>query len=417
MTNLPPALPHDTEAEQTLLGILFHNPDYFLEIYEKVSPQDFYHEKHRKILLAFQRLYLEQGRVEYAELMKAIVGNGISVAYLQQCEALGEVYRSTGWALRKVLETSSRRRLLEGLHKVSGKIGSISEKEITEQLLDLVVSVRRHKGKVYSGKEIAKVTHKEMESNADLGTIVTGMPTGFDRVDLHTRGLHPQRITVISGPTGHGKTTTALNWMANICIRHKVPGLFVTLEMRDVDIGMRILAILSGQDLGAIERGHMNHEIIQAFDAFRNGNLYISDNTSRTVQDVCLLIEKYAILHGIKVWCLDYIGRLSRDNPKMREDRDERFARWVKLLWGVTQRHNLHGIIVSQVNVYEQIAESKKIEHEADHVFFFKYVKEESRHVLECRKNRFGPAWYRYLVRFNRSNQRMQEEGILKGEV
>lgn len=400
------------EAERALLGKLLLDPDHYLEVHDKISPEDFYLEKNKQIFSSFRECYLEAGTVEFMHVHERLNGQ-VPVAYLHQCEDTGELYRSSNWALKKVLEHSGRRRLQEGVIRIEQGMAGKDEKEICEDLLNLAVEVRRERGNVYGPDECANMGFDLIEEGRKNGTShVQGYRTGFERVDFHTGGLQGKRLTLISGPTGHGKTTTALNWMSNVCINQKKPGLFITLEMREQDVIKRVLAILSGKEVRDIEKGQINQAIDEGLEQIREGQLYVSDNVSRDAQDVALLIEKHAVLHGIKIWCLDYIGRLERDNKRIDEARDERFARWVKLLWNVTQRHDLHGIIVSQVNALEEVAESKKIEHECDHSFFFKRVKG-SGHVLECRKNRFGEVGSKYKINFNQNTQEMKEQGII----
>jgi len=411
---MPQAQYHE-EAERGLLGRLLRDPDYYLEIHDRVSPDDFYQDKHKSIFSAFRECYLETGSVEFLQIHERLNGQ-VPAAYLHQIEESGQLFRTGDWALRQILEHSGKRRLQEGLIRIEQGMGDKDEKQVCEELLNLAVQVRREKGTVYGPDACADLAFDLIEERRKNGTShVQGYRTGFERVDFHTGGLQGQRLTLLSGPTGHGKTATALNWMANICVSGKVPGLFITLEMREQDCINRILAMLSNQDVRAIEKGHINSAIGEGLERIRKGNLFISDNASRDVQDVALVIEKYAVLHRVRLWCLDYVGRLDRDNKRIDEARDERFARWVKLLWNVTQRHNLHGIIVSQVNAHEEVSESKKIEHEVDASFFFKRMKGDG-HVLHCSKNRFGPAGYRYAVDFSQNTQRMQEQGILKKE-
>ncbi len=401
---------HDDMAERCLLGRLFIENPYYLEIHDELDPEDFYSERHKQIYVAFQAAYLKRGKVELADVLEALnaEGQGPHITYLSECADDAYIYRSVDHPLRKVLKLSNKRRLKYGLMRIERDIEGKEESEVAEELIALAVDTRRAKGRVFSGEELADLAYDLMERRRERSDLIQGFRTGFKTVDFHTGGLQGKRVTVIAGPTGHGKSGLAINWMVHLCIRQRIPGLFITVEMREQDVLDRAVAILSGQELRAIEGGVESPLIAEAHDQIRASPFHVTDNAPKTIHDVSMLIEKFAMLHGIKVWCLDYIGRLDQDRLK-DEARDERFQRYVKLLWNVTQRSDLHGIIVSQVNAQEVIAESRKIEHECDCCFFFK--REDGKHTLECRKNRFGPVGYRYKVYYNRANQRMREDG------
>jgi len=124
------------------------------------------------------------------------------------------------------------------------------------------------------------------------------------------------------------------------------------------------------------------------------------------------MAEKYARVHEIKVLVLDYVGEIVRDPVKFREDRDERFARWVKTIRDLAKRFDFHALVVCQVNQEGALAESKKMAHLVDAHLHFQ--RDGNQHFLECRKNRFGPADYKYTVEYNRDTQLMKEQGVLK---
>lgn len=409
-------LPHDERAERILLGQLLANPDYYLEIHQHIKPRDFYKSDYRAIFETFVKTYLDRGKVELMDVVER--KGGIPFSVVHACIEEGELYRSNDWALRTVLDLSSKRMLQKGLYGLQQEIGERTEQEICEDLMHLVADVRRLPGQVFDQDEMINKMKLEIDRNAAQEDHIGGLRTGFKWLDAAFGGLVEKRITLISGRTNHGKTSLALNWMTNICVRNKIPGLFITVEMREEDVMNRVLGIVSNQKIRSIATGCANLEdMAEAYVIYRNGRLYVSDNAPRTIHDVVLTIEKYAIRNKIKIWCLDYLGRLERDNPKMKEDRDERYARWVKMLWNVTQRHNLHGIIISQVNYLEEVAESKKVEHEADHHVFFKRHFAEGIGELECRKNRFGRTNDRYRIEFDVETQRMKENGYFSDEA
>ena len=397
------------EAEKIEIGkILLNHDNYFLSIQEELKPEDFYNRTYQDIYEKVRDLYIETGKVDFASVAERCGKYHGEIAMLVD---QSDLYRNLSWPLKKVLSFSRRRKLHQAIIRVQKQIGAIEDEQVLfNELADIATSGRREKGKVYSGDESAHRIFERQLLRQNRKDTLDGYRTGFDLVDHHFGGLVPKRLTLLSGPSGHGKTGMAVNWLVNIAVKRKIPSLFVSLEMGVQDVEDRFLSVLTGLESRKIKSGVMDSEIDVSLQALRDSPVFISDNNPRDIHDICAMVERYAIIHGIKFWVLDYIGEIVRDEFKGKEGRDERFARWVKLLRDVSKRMDIHGVILCQVNAEGNLAESKKMAHISDGWLHFE--REASMHLLECRKNRFGPAGNRYQIKYNRYNQQMVEEGI-----
>jgi len=401
------------EAEKIELGkILLNYNNYFLSIQEKLRPDDFYNTTHQEIYRVTRDLYIQTGKIDFAAIAEKCGKYHGEIANLVE---QSDLYRNLSWPLQKVLSFSRRRKLQNGIYKIQKQIGCVEDEQaLFNELADIAVSGRREKGKIYSGNDSAnRIFERQIQRQSQKDTI-EGFRTGFVHLDHHFGGLVPKRVTLLSGPSGHGKTGMAVNWLSNISIKDNVPGLFVSLEMGASDVEDRFLSILTGISSRNIKAGIMNEIVDKSLVLYKKAPLYVSDNNPRDIHDVCAMIERYALTKEIKFWILDYIGEIVRDEFKGQEGRDERFARWVKLLRDVSKRMDIHGVILCQVNAEGNLAESKKMAHISDGWLHFE--RDGALHLLECRKNRFGPAGYKYQIDYNRNTQEMIEEGIYHDE-
>lgn len=403
---------HNPVAERILIGQLLIDPLYYLSVHSVLEPEDFYSRQWATAYLEYQRIFRVHGRVESGDLLKALEHHGIKLSELASACDDAMVYRSTGWALKEVLSASSKRRLMEFLVRSQDKLESGTDvSELYGSMIDFSSSRTRSRGTVSAGTEMSKAILDHQSQREKDPRPVEGVSFGFPVLEKDFQGLVSRRMTILSGPSGHGKTAMILNWLIEIGIRQQTPCLFASLEMGLSDVLDRVTSILSGIEIDTLRAGSMDRDVMNALDLIHRGRLHISDNTPRDIYDLCAMIEKYSIMHQIEVFALDYVGEIVRESVKFREDRDERFARWVKLLHDTCKRCCVHLVILAQVNSEEQLGESKKMGHLADHILFFK--REGTQHVLECKKNRFGPAGFKYLIRYNRATQRMKEVGIL----
>jgi len=405
------------EAEEKLIGLCIQHRDVFVKTADSLKAEDFSDPVYRLAYDEVSEIYLDGGHVETNELIERVqekYGKPVTAVILRAIEE-AVTPASTDWALKNVLSCSKKRFLEQSLTRICDRIGSADDvKPLFDELIRVATEGQHVKGQVYDGRATSERILERQARRRKSEDTIEGYRTGFKIVDLHLGGLVPKRLTILSGPSGHGKTAMSLNWLCHICIEGQVPGLFASLEMAPSDVEDRLVMMLSNSNSRTVKSGTLNTTIYEAVAEIKNGQLYVSDNHPRDIYDVSFLAEKYARVHGIKVLALDYVGEMVRDRVKFREDRDERFARWVKTIRDLAKRLDFHAVVVAQVNYEGALAESKKMQHIADaHLHFHR---EGTRHILECRKNRFGPSGHRYVIEFDRQTQRMTEEGIRKDD-
>jgi len=406
------------EAEQKLIGILIQYPAVFVETADRLRAEDFSDQVYRITYDELRDMYLEKPRVEISELVERVERktDGPAFAVLHKALEEGVSAASTDWALERVIDASRRRYLDRQMQGMLDKLRRAEDvRPLFAELMTVAVEGRSVSGAVYDGEMSASRIVERQERRRKAGDTVEGYRTGWGTLDFHLGGLVPKRMTILSGPSGHGKTSVVVNWLTRICVLNGVPGLFASLEMGVDDIEDRILSILSGEVLAVVKEGKMTTRIYEALEHYKAGALQVSDNYPRDIHDVAFMAERYARTHGVKILVVDYVGELVRDLIKAREERDERFARWTKILRDLSKRLDIHVVLVAQVNYEGMLAESKKMAHIADAYLHFERGKD-GKHRLECRKNRFGPTGYRYEIAYDRQTQRMREVGILESE-
>src|SRR5690606_33629073 len=83
-----------------------------------------------------------------------------------------------------------------------------------QKVQDVVISVMNNIEKLY-------------ESSDPL----TGVSTGFDKLDQMTSGLQKGDLVIVAGRPSMGKTTFAMNLAENALIKHNLPALVFSMEM------------------------------------------------------------------------------------------------------------------------------------------------------------------------------------------
>jgi len=406
------------EAEAKLIGTLIQNRAVFLDVKEKLRAEDFLDQAYQTTFAVLTDLYQQnEVPVELNELCELVAkqvraGNGTLVKILSAVEE-AVTAQSVPWALGRVLDASKRRYLQKALSALFAKIDHVEDiQDVFSELLRVTTEGAREAGQVYAGPEIADSIMEIQTQRRTSTDPIGGHRTGFSTVDAHLGGLKPGRVGLLSGGYGQGKTALAINWIGQIAVENKTPSLFVSLEMDVSDVEDRLLGLLSGNTLTHLGTGAMNASAYDTLQQIKRAPLYVTDNYPRDITDICFLIEKHVRIAGIKVVVLDYVGEMVRDAVKFREDRDERYSRWVKSLRDLAKRLNFHILILAQVNFEGHLAESKKMAAHADYYLHLDHTKA-GQQYLEMRKNRFGPRDYLYAISYDKQTQKMREQGIL----
>ena len=88
---------------------------------------------------------------------------------------------------------------------------------------------------------------------------ITGVPTGFTRLDEITAGFQPENLVVVAARPGVGKTSWAINVATNAALNHGIPVLIFSLEMSKFELMERMLAGEARIDSSRMRRGMIEY--------------------------------------------------------------------------------------------------------------------------------------------------------------
>ena len=88
---------------------------------------------------------------------------------------------------------------------------------------------------------------------------MSGVSTGFERLDNLTSGWQPSDLIVIAARPGMGKTALSLSMARNISVNVKVPVAFFSLEMSSVQLITRLISAETGLSSEKLRTGKIVH--------------------------------------------------------------------------------------------------------------------------------------------------------------
>jgi len=142
----------------------------------------------------------------------------------------------------------------------------------------------------------------------------------FPRLNMITQGLVNNRIYILAANQGVGKSALALNWAVDMAFRQKVPTLWLSLEMSELDMSTRLLSQINGADATKILTGTLDEKetVALAQDFIKNSGspFYTAHCGMVTISQIVALIRKYKQQYDIKVVIIDYIQLIQSGGSK-----------------------------------------------------------------------------------------------------
>jgi replicative DNA helicase len=385
------------EAEQSLLGALLIDNHAFDRSADLVTPEDFYRDDHRRIWKHIVRL-IESSRpadvVTVAESIEASedkdkTGGAAYLAALSQNTPSSLNVRRYAELVR---ERSVQRRLAQVATEIAESALAPLGKEVG-QLLDEAESkifqiaesgARKDTGlldiKPVLARVFEKIDHLHSQKNP---SDVTGVPTGYVKLDEMTSGLQGGDLIIIAGRPSMGKTALALNIAEHVAVENGLPVAIFSMEMSASQLATRMLGSIARVDQHKMRTGRISDkewsDLTEAMAKLHDTPLFIDETGALTALEVRArarrLKREYSKL-GLVV--IDYLQLMS--SSSQGENRATEISEISRSLKAMAKELDCPVIALSQLNrALEQrpnkrpqmadLRESGAIEQDADIIF------------------------------------------------
>jgi replicative DNA helicase len=390
--------PHSIEAEQSLLGALLLDNQAFDRVADLVIAEDFYRDDHRRIWRHISRLIEHNRPADVVTLSEAIEASEDKdktggPAYL------GALAQNTPSALNirryaeLVREKSVQRRLAQVATSIAEDALNPGGKEVG-QMLDEAESkifqiaesgARKDQGLLEIKPVLARVFERiDHLYHRDNPSDITGVPTGYQKLDQMTSGLQPGDLVIVAGRPSMGKTALALNIAEHVAVDNGLPVAIFSMEMSSTQLAMRMLGSIARVDQHKMRTGRLNDkewgDLSEAMGKLHETPIYIDEAGALTALEVRArarrLKRQYSKL-GLIV--IDYIQLMSASSQG--ENRATEISEISRSLKGMAKELEVPVLALSQLNravdqrpdrrpVMSDLRESGAIEQDADVIMF-----------------------------------------------
>jgi replicative DNA helicase len=354
-------LPHNLEAERSVLGAILVNNDAFNLAAQVIDSGDFYRDAHRRIFDCMVALNERHDAIDFVTLKEQLarageldeVGGPAYVASLAD-----GVPRATNveYYARIVKEKSTLRNLIYAASKIVTNAYEADQE--SDVILDeaesaiFAVADDRLKAGFVAMRDLVKESFPKIEQLFEQKRLITGVPTGFVDLDEMTRGLQAGDLVIVAARPSMGKTSLVLNIAQYVAaLGDHVVGFF-SLEMSKESLFLRLLtseAQIDGHRLmsGAIG-GNDYHRISHALEKLNSMKLFIDDTANLGVLEMRAKSRRLQAEHGLSLLVVDYIQLMS--SRGRFENRTLELAAISRSMKGLAKELNVPIVVLSQLS-------------------------------------------------------------------
>ncbi|HEY5095256.1 MAG TPA: replicative DNA helicase [Candidatus Eremiobacteraceae bacterium] len=414
--------PQNLDAEQAVLGALMVDRELMSVLGEIVQRSDFYAPHHATIFENLQRLY-ERGepidKVSVAEELRSrkLLDDIGGAEFLSRLLDSVPTTASAEYYARVVAEKAILRSLIGAGSRIT-QIGFEPSDDVDETLdrcEQMIFQIGRRQGAGFVlVKDLLKPAFEQIDKLYHQQGQVTGVPSGFKRLDQFTAGFQAGELIIVAARPSMGKTSLALNiTMYAARDAGKAAALF-SLEMSNEQLVQRLLSGEAKLDAQRLRTGNIKDEewsdITAAMGVLAEVPIYIDDSAALTVSEVRSRCRRLKANTGLDLIVVDYLQLLRPSNPRVtsRVEIIDEICRGLKAL---AKELKVPVIALAQLNrspemrndkrpMLSDLRESGGIEQEADVVAFiyrdeyYNAPTPENEHLAEIiiAKQRNGPT-------------------------
>ena len=358
-TRIPP---HNLDAERAVLGaILLEGRETLPRVIELLKPSDFYTEAHRVTYQGMLTLFNRSEPVDVLTLTEELrrgdqlqlVGGPAALALLVEQGSISAYLNSYASIVR---DMAVLRELIQTSSQIIAQ--AFEAKEDVQTLVDdaerriFSLAERRLEGSALPIGKILRNTFEYIERLYERKEHVTGVATGFEKLDLETSGFQPSDFIIIAGRPSMGKTAFALNVAQHVGIALHGKVLVLSLEMSSQQIVQRMLCSEAKVDSQAVRTGYLTsadwHRLTAAAGRLSEASIFIDDSPGLTVLEARAKARRMKAEHGLDLLVIDYL-QLMRGRASM-ESRQQEISEISRSLKALAKELNVPVVALSQLS-------------------------------------------------------------------
>jgi replicative DNA helicase len=396
-------LPHNTEAEQALLGAILINNRALERVESLVTAEDFYDGIHQQIWDVVTERIARGLTADPVTLSQVFEAAPPILPTLTVPQYLGRLVVNATSLINladyaKLIHDLAVRRSIIGLGEImisdahTAEASGEQQIEQAEQYLSSIADCGRSEIAEVAFSEVARSTLDYANAAYMRDGALAGLSTGLVDLDNKLGGLVNGNLLILAGRPSMGKSALATNIAVHNAKKwletggdEGAPVLFFSLEMSRDELGMRILGEEASIPSEKIRRGTFEENdfrrLAQAESAIRDMPLWIDAEGGLSLARLVARARRVKRKRGLGLLIVDYLQLMAGSSRNYGQNRTQEVTDITVGLKAAAKELNVPVVALSQLSrkVEERVdkrpqladlRESGSIEQDADVVMF-----------------------------------------------
>jgi replicative DNA helicase len=386
--------PQALDLEEAVIGAMMIDKKGVDEVIDLLQLDAFYKLAHQNIFESILNLFQNSQPIDLLTVssdlrkngkLESVGGDYYLVQLTQKVASSAHIEFHARIILQKFIQRSLIRisnEIIESSYKESTDVFDLLD-EAESKLYD--VAQGNIKKSSDTAQNLVMLAKKKIQEIANKDGL-SGISTGFEKLDTLTSGWQPSDLIIIAARPGMGKTALTLSMARNIAVIKQVPVAFFSLEMSSVQLITRLISAETGLSSEKLRTGKLaDHEWKQLnvkVGDLEKAPLFIDDTPALSIFDLRAKARRLASQHQIKLIVVDYLQLMTAGNNNKAGNREQEISTISRNLKSLAKELNIPVIALSQLSravetrggtkrpQLSDLRESGAIEQDADIVSF-----------------------------------------------
>ena len=386
--------PQAIAIEEAVLGALLLEKNALINVVDILRAEMFYKQEHQRVYEAVVSLFNKTQPVDVltvANELKTMAALDFvgGVAYLTRLVSRVSAASNVEYHVRILQEKFIKRSLIE--NSLQTARDSFDDTKDVFEVLDKAeqalyeISETNFKKSYSNMNEILKEALEQLNNRKDLDGGLTGVPSGFNKLDELTSGWQPSDLVILAARPAMGKTAFVISCARNAAVHFKKGVAIFSLEMSAVQLVNRIISAEAEIESEKLKKGQLKeHEWNQLHTriaALADAPLFIDDTPALSVLELRAKCRRLKAQHDIQIIIIDYL-QLMTGETKQNGNREQEIAYISRSLKNLAKELQVPVIALSQLSrdvekrtsgkkpQLSDLRESGSLEQDADMVLF-----------------------------------------------